>query len=269
MDSKILFTDLDQTLLNNDKSISQENLEAITKMLERGHYFILVTGRPIATGKIVVKELGMTKPGCYMVAFNGAVIYDCAADRILAERTMPMEVMREIIDEAHKAGIYVQTYQKDTILAENYSRELDFYLNNARMRYRIVPDLYTSLEKEPYKAILIELEDQEKLLRFQREHMHLEEKSNSFFSCNQFLEYCPANTDKGSGVHYISYFLNVPMENTIAVGDERNDIAMIRAAHIGVAVQNAHPDLKEVAEYVTEHDNEHGAIAEVIERFIL
>ena len=78
-----------------------------------------------------------------------------------------------------------------------------------------------------------------------------------------------SDTDKGSGLKYISKFLNVPIENTVAVGDERNDIPMIQAAHVGVAVKNGHEDLKDAADYVTEHDNEHGAIAEIIEKFIL
>ena len=68
---------------------------------------------------------------------------------------------------------------------------------------------------------------------------------------------------------YISKFLNVPIEHTVAAGDERNDIPMIQAAHVGVAVKNGHKELREAADYVTERDNEHGAIAEIIEKFIL
>ncbi|MFG6382676.1 MAG: HAD family hydrolase [Lachnospiraceae bacterium] len=269
MDHKILFTDLDETLLNHNKSISKENRNAITKLLEQGHDIVLMTGRPITTGRAVIKELGLIMPGCYMVAFNGAVVYDCAADRILAERTLPMEVAKEIIDEAHKAGIYVQTYQQDTILTERHGKELDFYLNNAKMRYRLVNDIYSNLEKEPNKVLLINVDNQEILQEFQNQHPKLLEKSNSFFSCNQYLEYCPKNTDKGSGLKYISKFLNVPLENTVAVGDERNDIPMMKAAHIGVAVKNAHEDARQAADYITEQDNEHGAIAEVIKKFIL
>ena len=95
------------------------------------------------------------------------------------------------------------------------------------------------------------------------------ERGNCFFSRSEYLEYCPKDTDKGSGLRYISKFLNIPMENTVAVGDERNDIPMIQAANIGVAVKNGHEDLKKAADYITEHDNEHGAVAEVIEKFIL
>lgn len=269
MKSKILFTDIDDTLLNGDKSISGENRDAIRRLLEEGHYFVLVTGRPIATGKIVIKELGLTQPGCYMAAYNGAVIYDCAAGRILAEHTLPMEVTKELIDEAHKEGIYVQTYQRDTIIAEEYGEELEHYLSNAVMRYQIVDDLYSSLDKEPNKVILIDVEEPERLQQFREGHSHLEERSNSFFSRDEFLEYCPKGISKSNGIKYISSFLGIPMEDAIAVGDERNDIAMIRTAHIGVAVKNAHSELKEIADYITERDNEHGAIAEVIEKFIL
>ena len=269
MKHKILFTDLDETLLNSDKSISKENREAIAKMLEQGHDFVLMTGRPIATGRVVVKELGLKIPRCYMVAFNGAVVYDCVADRVLAERTLPMEVAKDISLAAHKEGIYVQTYQQDTILADHHGRELDFYLKNARMRYRLVDDIYGSLEQEPNKVILIDVDSQERLLQFMEQHPELKERTNCLTSCNEYLEYCPKDTDKGTGLKYISKFLNTPIENTVAVGDERNDIPMIRAAHIGVAVKNGHKNLREAADYVTEHDNDHGALAEVIEKYIL
>ncbi len=269
MENKILFTDLDDTLLDQEKSICSEDRGAIAKLLEQGHYFVITTGRPIATGRIVAKELGLTKPGCYMVAFNGAVIYDCAAERILAERTIPLYVTKEIIDAAHKAGIYVQSYQQNVILTEEHGRELDFYLANAKMEYKLVSDIYSRLEVEPNKVILIDVDSQQRLLDFQEQHPSLNQKCNSFFSRNELLEYCPKDTDKGSGVKYISEFLNVPLVNTVAVGDERNDIPMIRAAHIGVAVKNAHPKLRQESDYVTERDHGHGAIAEVIERFIL
>ncbi len=269
MERKILFTDLDDTLLGKDKTICEENREAIARLLDQGHYIVIATGRPITTGRIVTKELGLSMPGCYMVAFNGAVIYDCAAERVLAQRALPLRVTKEIIDEAHKAGIYVQSYQQDIILTEQHGPELDFYLSHAKMRYQLVSDIYGSLEAEPNKVILIDVNDQERLLNFQKEHTELSEKCNSFFSRNEFLEYCPKDTDKGTGLKYIAQFLNVPLEHTVAVGDERNDIPMLRAAHIGVAVKNAHISLKRAADYVTEQDCGQGAIAEVIEKFIL
>ena len=79
MNHKILCVDLDATLLCEDKSITQKNREAIHRMLEAGHYIALATGRPVETAREVARELGLNTPGCYMIAFNGAVLYDCAA----------------------------------------------------------------------------------------------------------------------------------------------------------------------------------------------
>lgn len=269
MTSKILFTDLDDTLLDEDKQICQKNREKIAKMLEQGHYFVITTGRPTATGKIVVRDLGLTMPGCYMAAFNGAVIYDCAAQRVLAQRTIPLYIAKEIIDEAHKAGIYVHSYQQDIILTENHSPELDFYLSKVKMEYQLVQDIYSRLQTEPNKILMIDINGSKRLLEFQKQHQRFWEHCNSFFSRDEYLEICPKNTDKGSAVTYISQFLGVLPENIVAVGDERNDIPMIRAAHTGVAVKNSHPDIKEAADYITACDSAQGAVAEVIDKFIL
>ena len=139
MNNKILFADLDHTLLCDDKSISEKNRAAIQKMLERGHYFVLATGRPVESGRIVAKDLGLTSPGCYMIAFNGAVIYDCAADRVLYKSALPIEVAQEIFDRAHKAGIYAQTYNTVDIVTKRHTKELDYYVANSfhRTRHRL------------------------------------------------------------------------------------------------------------------------------------
>lgn len=269
MKRKILFSDLDDTLLDENKAVCQENQKKINQMLEQGHYFVITTGRPVATGKIVVNQLKLTSPGCYMAAFNGAVIYDCAAGQILAQRTIPIHIVREILDEAHKAGIYAHSYQEEYIVAEQYTPELDFYISNAIMEYRLVPDIYSSLQTEPNKIIMIDLEGDKRLLEFQKQHEELLSHCNSFFSRDEFLEICPKDTDKGSAVKYISRFLDIPLENTVAAGDERNDIPMVKAAHIGVAVKNGHPNIKEAADYITNRDCAQGAIAEIIDKFIL
>ena len=98
MNHKILCVDLDATLLCDDKSITQKNREAIHRMLEAGHYIALATGRPVETAREVARELGLNTPGCYMIAFNGAVLYDCAADRVLLKRSLPIEIVQELFD---------------------------------------------------------------------------------------------------------------------------------------------------------------------------
>ena len=95
-------------------------------MLEAGHYIALATGRPVETAREVARELGLNTPGCYMIAFNGAVLYDCAADRVLLKRSLPIEIVQELFDKAKRAGLYVQTYNSTDLITTKHTKELDY-----------------------------------------------------------------------------------------------------------------------------------------------
>jgi hypothetical protein len=205
-----------------------------------------------------------------MIAFNGAVLYDCSADRVLMKKSVPIEVVQELFDRAERAGIYAQTYNSTEIIASKHTKELDVYRERTHLSYKLSSNVLDSLEEEPHKILLIDLENREKLVRFQKKNQHWEKgKCSSFFSCSQYLEYCPLNTSKGTGVEELARILNMPIECTVAVGDEENDISMVKTAHVGIAVKNGIPEIRAAADYVTENDNNHDAIAEVIEKFIL
>ena len=85
----------------------------------------------------------------------------------------------------------------------------------------------------------------------------------------EMLEFSHLQSNKGDAVRFMADFYGVPMGDTIAVGDEENDCPMIEAAGVGVAMANASQVVKDVADYVTERDNNHSGIAEVIEKFVL
>lgn len=266
---KVLFMDLDDTLLSEDKSVSPKNRAAIERALARGNSVVVTTGRPVKSGRKVVNELGLDGPGCYMIAFNGSVLYDCAAGQILQGKTVRLSYVKKLFEAAAKAGIYAQTYDREDVLAKQYTKELAFYIKQTKMTYRLLPDLADALEEEPYKVLLICLEGRERLEEFQRRNLFWSEgRLNSFFSNSAYLEYCPPGVDKGAAVLSFCKFFGIPLERTIAVGDEWNDVSMIRTAHVGVAVKNAVKAAKEAADYVTERDHNHDAVAEVIEKFL-
>lgn len=270
MSRKIIFIDLDGTLLKNDKTISPANKNALQKTLEKGHYIVFATGRAVSSGRKIAKDLELTKPGCYLIAYNGALIYDCAADYLLAEKRLPIEYAEYLISEAEKAGLYIQSYSESQVLSTKRSKELDVYVKRTGMSYRIERDIWSMLDKEPPKMLLISLDDKEKLIRFREKHREWEKgKCSSFFSCEEYLEYCPYQVTKGWGVNYLREFLNIPLENTIAVGDHENDIPMLQNVYIGAAMKNAQKHVKEIADYITVADNEHDGVAEVINKFIL
>ena len=269
---KILFTDLDGTLLNNNKLVSDGNRAAIERLLDAGHYLVVATGRPTKSAFKVAQKLGLTMPGCYMIAYNGGVIFDCSKEEIWMEKKLPMEHARYLFDEAEKYGLYIQTYGMDDKILTRYDRaELQFYAKGNRnaLNYEICEDVCSALGKEPNKVLLIDLKE-EGILKFWKDHKDWEKgRCDSTFSCKEFLEYLPIGVSKGSGVRTLCEMLNVDIKNAYAAGDERNDISMIEAAGVGIAMKNAVNEVKAVADYITENDNEHDGIAEVIDRLIL
>jgi Cof subfamily protein (haloacid dehalogenase superfamily) len=269
---KILFTDLDGTLLNNDKQVSDGNRAAIQRLLDAGHYLVVSTGRPVKSGFKVVQRLGLTMPGCYMIAYNGGTIFDCSEQKILTEKTFPLEYVQYLFKEANEYGIHIQTYgEDDKVLTTKDSPELQYYLKGNRnaLDYEIHENVCELLVKDPYKVLLINM-DEEKLLDFRNEHQEWAEgKCESTFSSRQLLEYLPKGVNKGSGVRMLCEMLEVKIENTYAAGDERNDISMIETAGVGIAMKNAVDEVKAVADYITENDNDHDGIAEVIDKLIL
>lgn len=164
----------------------------------------------------------------------------------------------------------MQTYNSTDLITTKHTKELDYYVKQARISYKISPNILDALEEEPQKVMLISLDQRDKLERFQKKNLNWEKgKCNSFFSSSQYLEYSPKNTSKATGILELTKILNMPMDATVAVGDEDNDVPMIKTACIGVAVKNATEKAKAAADYVTVNDNNHDAIAEVIEKFIL
>lgn len=267
---KILFTDLDGTLLDDKKTVSARNRQAIHRLLEAGNYFVIATGRPARSGLDVAGSLGLNRPGCYLVAANGGAFYACEGERLLEQRTLPIPHVRYLFEEARKEGLHIQTYQWEGVLAEKQTPELAYYIKNTTVACRVVPDVFAVLKEEPHKVLLASLTDEAALLRFRQDHLLWEqEKCSSFFSCREYLEYCPAGVDKGSGIRRMAELLKVPLSHTWAAGDERNDIPMLLAAGCGVAMANAHPEAVAAASYVTERDNCHDGIAEIVERFAL
>ena len=271
MDKKILFLDLDGTLLNDKKEITEENRMAIQKAIDAGHAVVVTTGRPRGGIVAQIKTLGLDRPGCYAIAANGSTIYDTYTGEILYENGVSREYLRYAFDEAHKHGIHAQTYSRDAVLSEYDNPEVRYYTNMVKMPYEVVKDISTAIDYDPIKMLFIHLDDRKKLEEFQ-EHIrpwYEERKLEVFFSCDRHLECLPHGVSKGSGVDFIRDFLNVSYENTLAAGDAENDISMLQAVAIPCVMKNAHPEMYSYGKYITERDNNHSGVAEIIEKFML
>jgi len=276
LQTKILFTDLDETLLTKDKSITENTRAKIAEMLEKGNYFVLASGRPLNSILQVLEQIGIKKNatesgGIYATAYNGAVLYDCIKDSVLEEYTIPLSTAQAVFDKAIKCGIHIQTYSDTHIISSAEDAELAFYTQAVKMAYKIETKLDRALSHAPYKLIAIDLQDRARLEIFKNEIESSEIGQDVIcaFSNPQYLEFYNKKAGKGNALIHLCNALHIHIKNSVAVGDEENDIPMLEAAAVGVCMANGIADAKAQADYVTERDNNHDGVAEVIEKFIL
>ncbi|MBQ6735654.1 MAG: HAD family phosphatase [Lachnospiraceae bacterium] len=269
---KLLFTDLDGTFLTDDKQVCQENRKAMARMTEAGHKIVFTSGRSIDSVMALIERLSLNVGGSYIIGFNGAQIADAVTGERLVRKGLPFDLTAELFAAAHAAGIHPQAYDDVQVVAERDTPALQRYCSVIGMDSVVVPDAAAYLReagKESSKLLMIDYEDHEKLERFR---LQMTERCgdviDTFYSNPAFCEVVCKGVNKGYAVRELCRILNVPPEDTVSAGDEGNDIPMLRAAHTGCAVANATAEVKAAADYVTQADNNAGAVAEIIERYI-
>lgn len=272
MKQKVIFLDLDDTLLNRQKQVSSGNRNAINRALQAGHKVVITTGRPLDCAMRQAVELGLTGEGCYLISFNGAIIYDMFHREIVYSHPLEFGLTTPIFAEAKRRDVHIQTFDDWSTYVEPWcenSKEIQWYCAKNQVPYTVLPQV-ADLNQKPNKMLCTSLDDKGKLERFKRwVDEHYSEVIDTYFSCEELLEIVPLGISKGSAVLRLCRMLDLPVENAIACGDAENDITMIRAAGLGVAMRNAIPEAQAAADYITERDCDHDGIAEVIEKFML
>lgn len=268
--AKILFLDIDDTLLTRRKTITDENRSAIGKALAAGHRIVICSGRPHFGVLSIAESLGLAGDGCYLISYNGGQIWDCGKKTAVYRKTVSMRDVRLCFDEADREGIHCQTYDSASLLVRHFNKETKYYVESIHVPYREVPTLPDGLTEEPVKVLLISFEGAKKLNPYREEMLRQTEGRLSLFQSNPwYLECVPTGISKGFAVRFLCDYLGIPVENSVSAGDSENDLPMIEAAGIGCAVANATDACKASADYVTGHDCDHSAVAEIIYRFIL
>lgn len=268
----IFFTDLDGTLLNDQKELTFENRRAIREALSQGHQVVIATGRPLCSAKRQAAKLNLTQKGCYIISFNGGELYDSYEQKSIYRKTLSFEQVRFLFDEAHRRGLHVQTYDGSHVVSEEDRPELHFYSRSTETPLLVVPDILKALPEEPCKVIVISADkNSREILSSYREEINRQvgHCMDLFFSNDFLMEHVPKNVSKGTAIRFLCDYLNIPLSETVAAGDAENDIPMLDTAGIGVAMCNAEDATKAHGDYVTKRDNNHDGVAEIIDRFIL
>ena len=271
-ETKILFTDLDGTLLDDNKNVSSEDLGSVNEMIRAGHRLVIATGRPLYSAKVVAGELGLYRDGIYLAASNGGVIFDCSTEKIIFACSVDFDTVRTLFEAAAKAHLHIQTYTDDYVVALKKTPEIEQYCTRIKMPYKILERIPEDLPAPPPKCIVMSIEDDSRhiLEVFEGENRSVvSKKVTSVFSNDNLLEYLPLQASKGNAVKKLCELIGIDIADTVAAGDEANDIPMIEAAGIGAVMKNGTDETKSYADYVTEHTNNESGVSEIIRRFIL
>lgn len=272
MGAKILFLDLDGTLFNDAKEVTPANRAALERARAAGCRIAISTGRALPGAMGLVRELGLTGQDCYVSASNGGVLYDCGADKVLSRRFLPVEDAEELFAYARAHGLHVQTYDREGVVLmrpfdESFVRE--YCRTNNNRPWRAVNSL-AELDEPPVKVLLVGPEDRVALGEAKDWiTTHMAGRAECFYSSSVLLDVMPAGVNKGYGVRELCRRLGIDVGESVAAGDEANDIPMLRAAGVGAAMANAAPEVKAAADYITTRDNNHSGVAEIIEKFCL
>ncbi len=258
---KLLCTDLDDTLLTNDKKISDENINAIKYFMDNGGYFAFATGRIPHGTQMFLKYI---TPNAPIICFNGAAIYDY----------QKQEFVRISKLDKHKAARAIEYVDKNFPTAGIEICSVDtayFYKSNhileEQKRFENFPDNYVDDYRDihdDWVKILFTVEPDE--INSLKSLIAESDFYNDFSfmqSSPWYYEILPKNATKGDMLLKLADYLGVKRENTIAFGDNENDVTLVKNAGTGVAVQNAMDTVKQAADIITVDNNSH-AIAAII-----
>ena len=268
---KIIACDLDETLLTTaDRKVSAKNVAAVNAARERGVKFVVSTGRGFPSVSGTLSELGLLAlPDEYVISFNGAAITENCGNRLLHCVEMPFEIVEKLFKRAETFDLGAHIYTLDKVYGYRFTDNERAYLAG-RMEVEMRDDWSMDfLRGDKIVKILFVNPDQNYLWQMEREFADITANLTVSFSSNRYIEFSPTGVDKGSGLLKLAEMLGVKPEETIAIGDNFNDLSMIRAAGLGVGVANCVDGIKSDCNYITHATNDEGAVAEVIEKFIL
>ena len=286
---KLVAIDLDGTMLNSYGMVTKETKETIRKVEEQGAKVIIASGRPIDSIKEIAKEIESQD---YFIAGNGAIIYDMKKDEIIYEKTLSKEKVLEIIKICEENSISYNVYTEREILATSLKYNVLYYHKenlkkeeNKKTKINIVNNMYEYVKnkedarflkiticdesKTVFNSIIKKLKDVKNIEILDVSHMArktivhgTEEYQISYY----YTEISTENVDKWEAIKFLIEKLNIKKEEVIAIGDNSNDKNMIKNAGLGIAMKQSTPSVLEIADEVTESNNEDG-VAEILQKY--
>lgn len=267
---KLIALDIDGTLTDDQKVIPQRNIDALMKaQKDYGMRIILASGRPTYGIRHLAEQLSLPRYGGFIMAYNGAMLIDCASGRHIIQDVLPRTIVPDLCTAAAEYGQAIITYDeaKDTILTTvegNKWIEHEAWLNN-KMNLRLVNNMSEEAPADLPKCLMVgEPEDMERLTPIMQERFP---ELAIYRSSPFFMEIVSKGIDKARTLSRLCWLMHTtPAESLIAMGDGYNDVSMVNIAGFGVAMENGCPDIKKVANFIAPSNVDCG-VAVAMENF--
>jgi Cof subfamily protein (haloacid dehalogenase superfamily) len=264
MSYRLILIDIDDTLINDEKQILPGTRAAINAAIDRGVIVTIATGRMYASAKQLAKQLDLNVP---IISYQGSLVKNGQDGEVLYERAVPVDVAQELYQLSAERGYHIQAYINDELYAAEVNDRLIAYCNLSNIPYKIEPD-FAKLASIPSTKLLM-IDEPEKLDALMLELKdRLQNRVHMTKSKPNFLEFVHKEGTKGDALRFLANHFGCQIEETIAIGDSWNDAEMIEAAGLGVAMGNAVPALKAIADYITTSNNDEG-VKHVFDKFVL
>ena len=257
----LLALDLDYTACDRTRHLSQRTRQALTAARAAGHTICFATGRRDIDR---YPFWGESTYADYLLLNNGGKLLRAADRKVLFNQCIDPAASKVLIEHCLAHGYQLHVVSGERWVVNRWSEGLTEYVEHLG----IAPVLYTKLEETPWEQVegFMATEDLGPVCAAV-EALRL--PMNCTPAEDQCVDLMALGISKWGGLKRLSERLGVPRERIIAAGDYNNDIEMIQNAGIGVAVANALPEVKAAADYVTQRDNDHDAVVEIVEKFLL
>lgn len=260
---RLVAIDLDDTLLDNSGNISPSTKAALAEAAARNVAITLATGRMYASARAVARQLALDAP---LITYQGSLVKQMSGE-VLYERHVPAEAVQQIHQTCSERGLHLQAYVNDVLYVPEDNDKARAYSANSNIPFVVAADFAAVLRQPQTKLLII---DEPAVLDNLQCHFKtsLGDRVQITKSKPHFLEFTHPEGTKGHALRFLAAHVGCTMDQTIAIGDSWNDRDMVEAAGLGVAMGNAVPSLKQVADYVAPGNDEEG-VRHVIERFVL
>ncbi|WP_137598062.1 Cof-type HAD-IIB family hydrolase [Paucilactobacillus kaifaensis] len=270
---KLIVSDLDESLLGDTGNISKADLDTIHQLRRRGVKFVPNTGRGFKSVQPLLKQIGtIDQANEYVISYNGGVIVENQHNHVLSSHYLSHSIAEQIYQLARfQPDLGVHIYTLNDVYTFNIDTDERNYIDSRNVTTTDFdqPNL-DIFQQQPIVKMLVSNLSHDKLTTFQQQVLTAISVPLSLsFSSNRYLEFNPANVNKGKAVLELGQTLKIEPNEIITIGDNHNDLTMIEAAGMGVAVNNSIPAIKKAAQLTLDATNNDNPITEIYRRLFV